>query len=360
MNIQFIPSEERQMLKDSVRRWASRIDPRRGELTEDVWTQFVDMGWLAAGLPEEVGGLGGDAYDAATIAEELGRALVRAPFIDVAVTAAHLLLKLAPERVAALASGEVRMVLAHAELEARGDPAWVRTRAIRIDGIWRLSGKKVGILGGADAQAALVSAQVEGGGVTLFEVRLPSPGLREFTTIDGRQGAELLLDDAEATLVGPVGEATQAIAYALDHALILESAEAIGAMQRAFELTRDYLMTRRQFGKRIGEFQALQHRLADMFIHLEQARSLMLRGLAMLDSPDQRSRSMYAAAVKARTAQAGLFVTGHAIQLHGGIGVTEEYVVGHYFKRMIAFNQRHGTGETQVERFADLSRAAHQ
>lgn len=360
MNVQFVPSEERRMLGDSVRRWASQIDPRHGESPEQAWNQFIDMGWLAAGLPEAAGGLGGDAYDAAVIAEELGRALVRAPFVDVAVTPAQLLLQLAPERVAALASGEARVVFAHAELEARGDPNWIGTRAEYINGSWRLNGKKVGVLGADNAQMVLVSAKVEGQGVAVFEVPLPSSPLRRFTTVDGRVGAELLLDNVAAVPVGPVGGALEAIVRALDHALVLESAEAIGAMQRAFELTRDYLMTRRQFGKRIGEFQALQHRLADMFIHMEQARSLVLRSLAMLDGADQRTRSMYAAATKARTAQAGLFVTGHAIQLHGGIGVTDEYVVGHYFKRMLAFNQRHGTGETHVERFAELSRVTAQ
>lgn len=358
MSVRFLPSGEQEMLRDSVRRWVSQFDPRKAEPGDAAWRQFAEMGWLMAGLPEAAGGLGGDAYDAAIIAEELGRGLVRAAFVDVAVTAAQVLLALAPERTTALLEGRQRVVLAHDELEARGDPAWVSTQAVRDTAGWRLSGGKTAILGASQASSVLVSARVEGAGITLFELAASSPALRAFTTIDDRPCAELLLRNEPAVAVGPIGGAAAAIARALDHALIVESAEALGAMQRAFELTRDYLLTRRQFGRRIGDFQALQHRLADMFIELEQARSMILRALGALASVDAVSRSLYAAATKARVAQAGSFVTAQAIQLHGGIGVTEEYVVGHYFKRLLAFNQRHGSGAAHVERFAELSRSA--
>ena len=211
------------------------------------------------------------------------------------------------------------------------------------------------MIGAPEADTLLVSAAVEGqGGLTLFALTAANAPLRTFETLDGRAGAELLLDKTPAEPVGPIGGADAALAAAHDHALVLESAEALGAMQRALEMTRDYLLTRRQYGQLIGDFQALRHRLADMFIEVEQARSIVLRGVEALVSSPTTERARLAAATKARTAQAGAFVTGQAIQLHGGIGVTEEYAVGHYFKRLLAFEQRHGSAAAQVARFAAL------
>lgn len=357
MDTRFIPSDEQHMLRDSVRRWAEQLEPRKPEAFEAAWTQFKEMGWLMAGLPEAAGGLGGTVYDSAIIAEELGRSLVRAPYVEVAVTAAQLLLDVSPDRVAPVALGETRPLLAHEELQARGDPGWVRVRAVQEADTWCVSGRKTAVLGAPHADTLLVSAMVEGAGVTLFELPAADPPLRVYTTIDDRPCGELLLDRTPAMPLGPIGAALPGIRRALDHALVIESAEALGAMQRAFELTRDYLLTRRQYGQRIGDFQALRHRLADMFVEVEQARSMVLRGLEALALPDGRTRSRYAAATKARVAQSGLFVTAQAIQLHGGIGVTDEYLIGHYFKRLVAFNQRRGTADVHVERFAELSRA---
>jgi alkylation response protein AidB-like acyl-CoA dehydrogenase len=351
VDIRFIPTDEQVMFRDSVRRWLER----GGEAGDDPWSHFAEMGWLMAALPEEVGGLGGSLDDAAIIAEELGRGLVRAPFVEVAVTTAQLLLKLAPERVAAVASGDSRPILAHDEADARGDPLWVSTRARRDDEGWRLTGRKTGIVGAEQADVILVSAVAEGQGLTLFELPADAAPLRRFRTIDDRSGAELRLSDTRAVPVGPLGGAEPALLHALDCALVLESAEALGGMARVLDMTRDYLMTRKQFGRPIGDFQALRHRLADMFIEVEQARSMVLRGLAGLREASPRERARLAAATRARVAQAGAFVGAQGIQLHGGIGVTEEYPVGHYFRRLTAFDLRHGPSAVHVERFARLS-----
>lgn len=351
MDIRFIPTEEQIMFRDSVRRWLDRD----GAQASDPWPHFAEMGWLMAALPESAGGLGGDLDDAAIIAEELGRGLVKAPFVEVAVTAAQLLLRLVPERVPGIASGEERPVLAHDEPEARGDPTWVTTRARRDGEIWRLTGRKTGIIGAGEADTLLVTAIAEGHGLSLFEISVDGAPLVPFRTIDDRSGGELRLMDTPAAPVGPLGGAEPALLHALDCALVLESAEALGGMQRVLDMTRDYLMTRKQFGRPIGDFQALRHRLADMFIEVEQARSMVLRGLAGLRAPDARERARLAAATRARVAQAGAFVGAQGIQLHGGIGVTEEYPVGHYFKRLTAFDLRHGPSAVQVERFARLS-----
>jgi len=357
MTIQFILTDEQTMLRDSARRWIEHRDPREAEDFGSAWRHFAEMGWLMAGLPEEAGGLGGATFDSAIIAEELGRGLIRAPFVEIGVTAARLLLALDPTRVAAIASGESRPLVAHDEAEARGEISWVETRAVRDGGGWRLAGRKTGIIGAAHADSFLVSATMEGEGVSLFEIPAADAPLRAYTSIDDRAGGELLLEGTPGTLVGTPGAALPAIAAALDHGFVAQSAEAVGAMQRALEFTREYLLTRKQYGKQLSDFQALRHRLADMFIEVEQARSMVLRGLDALNAEDTRERALAAAATRARTAQAGLFVGAQAIQLHGGIGVTEEYPVGHYFKRLLAFDQRHGTAAVQVERFAALSRA---
>jgi acyl-CoA dehydrogenase len=351
MEINFIPTDEQVMLRDSVRRWAGGD----GAATADCWPLFAEMGWLMASLPEDAGGLGGGLEDAAIIAEELGRGLIRAPFVEIGVTAAQLLLALAPDRVAGIAAGDTRPLFAHDEREARGDPLWVQTRAVRDGDVWRLTGQKAGLIGIDLADSLLVSAVAEGHGLTLFALPAETAPLNRFRTVDDRAGAELNLTATPAEPVGALGRAEQAILRAVDCALVLESAEALGTMERAMQMTRDYLLTRKQFGRPIGDFQALRHRLADMFIETEQARSIILRGLAGLRSPDVRERARLAAATKARAAQAGAYVGAQAIQLHGGIGVTEEYPVGHFFKRLTAFGLRHGPGAVQVERFAALS-----
>jgi alkylation response protein AidB-like acyl-CoA dehydrogenase len=355
MAIQFIPTEEQVMLRDGLRRWAAERDVREREDFESAWSFGAEQGWLMAGLPEDAGGLGGSAFDSAIIAEELGRGLVRAPFVEIGMVAVRILLKVSNERAADLALGTVRPLLAHDEPQMRGSRDVVETLAVAKGEGWLLSGRKTGLVGAPHADAFFVSARVADSGISLFEVAADGAPLRPFITIDDRAGGELLLVDTPATLVLGPGKAMGAVNDALDHALLLESAEALGAMQRVLEMTRDYLLTRKQYGQLIGDFQALRHRLADMFIEVEQARSIVLRGLDALNSTDVVQRGALAAAVKARVAQAGMFVGGQGIQLHGGIGVTDEYPVGHFFKRLLVFAQRHGGEARQVERYAELT-----
>ena len=351
MAIRFLPTEEQVMFRDTARRWVEH-EYKAGGDPVDHWAQFAALGWLAAGLPESAGGLDGDACDVAILAEELGRGRVRAPFVEVAGTTAQVLLALAPERVSALASGEARPLLAHDEFEARGDQDWVETRATREGGGWKLSGRKTGLVGAPLADSFLVTARTDAG-VGLFSVEPSAEVLVPFTTIDDRPAGELRLVGTPGELLAET--ALAAVRRGLDHGLVLESAEALGVMQAGLDLTREYLLTRTQYGQRLAEFQALRHRLADMFIEVEQARSMVQRGLAALvdDGPD---RAALAAATRARVAAAGRFVGAQAVQLHGGIGVTEEYPVGHMFKRLTAFEARHGTAVVQLERFATLTR----
>ncbi|MEY2928388.1 MAG: acyl-CoA dehydrogenase protein [Pseudomonadota bacterium] len=354
MAIRFIPTEVQTMLRDGLRRWGADRDVRKSGDCAQTWQFAAGQGWLMAGLPEQLGGLGGDAYDMAVIAEEFGRALVRAPFVEVMV-AATVLASLAPDRVAAIACGQSRPLLAHDEPEARGDHDWVTVTALAEGGDWLLTGRKSGIVGAGHADSLLVTARMAGGGTGLFEVETADAPLQIYGTFDDRTGGDLRLRRSPAIMLATPGATAPVLCAALDLRLILESAEMLGAVERAQEMTRDYLLTRKQYGHLIGDFQALRHRLAEMFIETEQARSIILRGLGVLVDGDPAARALMAAAVKARVAQAALFVCGNAIQLHGGIGVTDEYPVGHFYKRALAFDQRHGGSARQVERFAELS-----
>lgn len=355
MDLNFLPSDEQVMLRESVRRWAAARDVREPGDAEADWAYGAEQGWLMAGLPEEAGGLGGSDADSAVIAEELGRALVRSAFVESGMVAAHILLAVSAERAEEVAMGGAQPLLAHDEPAMRGRYLDIATTADESDDCWKLTGRKSALVG--KASSFIVSARLPDQRLGLFEVALDAATLRSFDTIDGRAGGELTLGASPAGLLLCGDEAEAALFEAIDRTLVLESAEALGAMEAAFDMTRDYLMTRKQYGQLIGEFQALRHRIADMFIELEQARSILQVGLAGLASGDREQRARLAAATRARVAQAGQFVCGNAIQLHGGIGVTDEYPVGHFFKRITAFANRHGGEARQVERFAGLSYA---
>ena len=357
MPIQFIPSEVQTMLRGSLRRWGAARDVREAEDFAQTWRFAAEQGWLMAGLPEELGGLGGDAFDMAVIAEEFGRALVRAPYVEVAVAAA-LLAAVSLDRVADVTGGDFCPLLAHDEPDARGEHDWVSTTAAAHGDGWLLTGRKSGIVGAGHADSFLVTARIAGGAIALFEVAATAAPLQSYTTFDDRSAGDLRLKGTRAAMLAGPEVCAPALDAALDRRLILEGAEVLGAMERAQEITRDYLLTRKQYGHLIGDFQALRHRIADMFIETEQARSIVLRGLGALVDGDPATRALMAAAVKARVAQAALFVCGNAIQLHGGIGMTDEYPVGHFYKRALAFDQRHGGSARQVERFAELSARA--
>ncbi len=351
MGMKVLPTDEQVMFRDAARRWTEQ-EAKSGADMAAQWAQFAELGWLMVALPEDAGGLGGDVYDNAIIAEELGKGLVKAPYVGVAVTATQLLLALAPERLEALASGEEVPLVAHVEAGQGGDPSWVETTADAI-------GRRLG----ADRHQDRNSWRAIGDELSGFgeDGRRQDRACSKSRPMRGTCAntccstcARLAIwcwNATPATLIA--ADALAAIEYAIDCEHVVESAEAVGVMQTAFELTRDYLNTRQQYGQLIGQFQALQHRLADMFIELEQSRSVVLRGLDALvrGGPD---RSAMAAACRVKVAQAGHFVGAQGIQLHGGIGVTEEYPVGHHFRQLIAFEMRHGGAGAQVERYASM------
>ncbi|WAH60735.1 acyl-CoA dehydrogenase [Pseudomonas silvicola] len=379
--MEFELSDEQRMLKDSVSRFIEdrcRFEVRPGIVDNGAfdaanWATFAELGFLGLALPETVGGMGFGPIESALVMEQMGQTLAVDPYWSIGVLTAQTLLATCDENalpmLQALVSGAYKPVLAHDEPESRGDLAWVTTRAEHgADGKWRLSGQKVAVVAGNVADHYIVSARVAGHagdeqGISLFRVAPDTPGLKrtDWRLIDNRWASHLHLDAVEVDehqLLGVNGQAFAAIEEGAAHALTGLCAEAVGVMERALWLTRDYLKLRKQFGQPLSTFQSLQHRMSEMLIELELARGMLHCALASLDRPlDERRRALSLA--KAQIGQSGHFVCAQAIQLHGGIGVTEEYVVGHHFKRMTMINATLGSALHHTEQVADmLSRQA--
>lgn len=352
----FALDEMQTMIKDSVARWAEKeydFEKRRklaaeSGFSEDHWRTFAEMGWLGAGLSEEDGGLGGGAEEAAILAEEFGKVLLLEPYMPVAVLAAQCLLGTghdgARELVQAIASGETRPVLAHEEIKAMGVLSHVATRA---DADGRIEGVKTLVIGAPFAAKLIVSARTSGDtrdekGIALYLLDIDAPGVerRDYRLSDGQRASEITFKGAKGELLA--AEGFPAIDRGYAHALVILAAEAVGAMERAMWITRDYLKTRKQFGRTLNEFQALQHRMADMLVELELSRSALYRALGQLDA-DPAERRLTLAALKVQLGKSARFVGAQAIQLHGGIGVTEEYSIGHYFKRLTLVDNAFGS-----------------
>lgn len=348
---------EQQLLQDSARRYiekACTFEARALQLkghpgaSLDRWQGLADNGWLAAALPEALGGLGGGVVDTALIAHELGRGLVLEPYLGCAVVAAQTLLAGGHPRqkerlLPALADGSLRIALAYSEGASRGMPLPVSASARARRGGWLISAHKTLVLSGLLAQKYIVSARLPEAAadeISLFLVDADAPGLRRqaLPLHDGTWAEELVLDGVEVAaddLLGEPGAGLAALRAGLAHGIVALGAELVGAMEKVIEVTAEYLRTRRQFGVPIGSFQALQHRMADMAIDMENARSMLYAAMAAMESDDLAARQRTLSAAKALIGRAAKLVCAQGIQLHGGIGVTEEYLVGHYFKRAV-------------------------
>lgn len=368
-------SDEQEMLRTGLNKFLatrygldrSRAAAKTGAGWQpDVWRAFADdLGILGAALPEHVGGSGGGPVEVMVIAESLGHALVVEPYVDTAVVAAGLLLRAggqaATQVVERVAAGQAVVSLAAAE-EQSGD-RWldVATTAHRDGTGWALSGAKMMVLGAPIATHLLITARTDNG-VSLFlvDVATVERGLEMHVlrTVDDRRAADLLLDELRLpgdALLGEEGQAWPSLAQARDEGAAAVCAEAVGAMRRVVADTVDYAKQRHQFGQPIGSFQALQHRMVDMHMELEQsAAAVYLATLNLGADPATRARAVSAA--KATIGRAARFVGQNAVQLHGGMGMTEELAIGHYFKRLTAVQYEYGTTDHHVTRYAQLTR----
>lgn len=372
-------TEEQRLLKESLERFRRQdyaFEKRRGLLAklgtadDPVWAQFAELGWLAATLPEEHGGLGGSNADLALLMEQFGRGLVTSPFVPTIVLGGTLL-KLAGSEaqksvlLPRLAEGTTKLALAYLEPPAQPDPALVATQARREGGGFVITGEKLAVLYGNVADHLLVSARTSGRtgdrhGVSMFLVPANAPGLRinAYRTHDDGWATDLRFDQvpvAADALVGPIDSALATLEVALDAGSAAICEEAVGAMWTLHDMTLDYIKVRRQFGATIGSFQAIQHRMVNMYMKCQLAQSAALAGMAALNSPDPVARSRAVSAAKVQVGRAARHVGEEAIQLHGGIAMTDEYAAGHYFKRLTMIRLMFGDEDYHLRRYRTLS-----
>lgn len=359
--------EEQQQFADALQRWIAKdysFETRRkiihseAGVSDAAWATLVELGMTALPVPEEQGGFNGNAIDMLVVMQEIGRGLVVEPYFATVLGAQFL--KLAGGQQALLeqvAAGELKLACALGEPQSRHDLADIATTAVAAGGKFVLNGRKSVVVHGAQAGSLVVSARASGqqrdtAGIQLFVVPADTPGLalRDYRTIDGQRAAEVELVNVTVPASALLGGWDLLDACA-DYGAGLLCAEAVGAMEAIFAATLDYLKTRSQFGAPIGKFQALQHRMADMYVHLEQARSMSTLAAVKLASSDVVERRRTVSAAKFRVGQALKFVGQQAVQLHGGMGVTDELPAAHHFKRLSMIELTLGDSDHHLARF---------
>jgi alkylation response protein AidB-like acyl-CoA dehydrogenase len=377
VNFEF--SDEQRQLHDAVERYLGdqygfdRYQSIKGSAAgwdPSVWRGLAELGVLAITVPTAQGGLGFGPLETLAMMGDCGRSLLLEPLLSSAVIATAVLRAFAAETAAAemltgMAVGEKIAALAHFESGAGFDSQWVTTRAQRSGASYRLDGHKAVVMHAGAADSLLVSARTSGeagdaDGVSLFLVPRPSPGLLldAYPTLDGQRAADVYLEAVElpaGSRLGAEGAALAPIEAALDIGLAALCADAVGVMQALVDATVEYVRTRQQFGQPIGRFQALQHRIADMVIHLEQARSMSYLAALRCTGEDLVERRRALSAAKAVIGQAARFIGQQAVQLHGGMGMTDELKVSHWFKRLTAAQLMFGDSDVHLQRFAALS-----
>ena len=370
-------TEEQRLLRDSVERLLADhygFDKRRAHLAEPdgwsrtLWSQYAELGLLGLPFAESYGGFGGGSIDVMLVMEAFGRVLALEPYLATVVLAGTALRRAGSEAqksaiLPQIAEGKTILAFAHGERQARYDLSDVLATAKLKPGSWVLDGAKSVVLHGDSAQRLIVSARTAGDrddpdGITLFLVDTAASGVarRSYPMRDGTRAAEISLSGVEVgrdDLLGEVGAALPVIERVAEAGIAATAAEAIGAMETMQAMTLEYLKTRQQFGRPIGDNQVLQHRAAEMLMALEQGRSMAMLAAMMVDEPDAAERAHNIAMAKVGVGQASKFVSQNAIQLHGGIGMTEEYAVGHYFRRCMVIEHMFGDSAHHLSRLAD-------
>jgi len=369
-------SEEQNMLKDSVDRFVKdNYDTKtRHELansalgfSKENWAQFAEMGWLGMPFSEDQGGFGGTPVETAVMMESLGAGLVLEPLLSTIMLGGKLIENAGSdaqksEILPAVIGGEMLLTLAYNEAKSRYNLADIATTAERTDGGYVINGRKIVVSNGASANKIIVSCRSSGSqadedGISLLIVDQDALGMtrKDYRTLDGHRASDIEFNNvkvASEALIGEEGQGFTALEKTIDQATCALCAEAVGAMRAVNAITQDYIMTRQQFGSAIGSNQVLQHRLVDMNIATEEAKS-MTDAAAMQADTDQRR--MVTSATKAKIGEAGLFVGAQGIQLHGGIGMTDEYSIGHFYKRLMAVEMLFGNADYHRSRFSQLT-----
>lgn len=379
----FSPSEQQEIFLQSVEKYLRNeygFDQRQEQLQrggydidEARWRQFAELGWLALPVAEARGGFSGRLSDVVLFMETLGEGLVCEPVFANSLLSAYLLSlfpgsERAEQLLAQLLAGESRVALACFEVSQALSRTPASTRIEQVAGQGQLNGHKVLVLGAPVAQRLLVSAadSSQPGGVALLDIAIDRPGIEilPHRTVDGGSAAEIRLHQVSVSAedylrtealdsTAPCRNVAAALDYTLDRAAIALCAEAVGIMQRLLWMTVDYCKQRQQFGRPLAQFQVLQHRMVDMFIEYQQAKSMVYRAATMVDE-GEADLNFQVSAVKARVGMAARFVGQEAVQLHGGMGLTDELVVSHYFKRLTVIDQSFGNHRVHLQRYSDL------
>ena len=373
----FTLTDEQQMLLEATRRFltkdydfAAREKIRDSEqgFSQEAWQAMSDLGLMSLVVPEADGGMGGSSIDSMLVMTAIGEALVLEPYLASAVMATQLITVAAnptqrEELLTPMMAGELIVVPAHEEASSRFDWSQIETRAAHTEKGYLLNGKKSLVVHGASAHLLLVSARLRDKSMALFGVPRKTAGVRlvSYRTVDGVVASEVHLDNVllptDARLDG-VADIEGAVRDVLDLGLASVCAEAVGILDKLLEATVTHVRERKQFGQPIGKFQAVQHRMADMVLHIEQARSMSTLAAVRCTQADLAARDSALSAAKVVIGQACRFVGQQAVQLHGGMGVTDELMVSHYFKRLMAIELQFGSTDQHLENYAAQLTAA--
>ncbi len=368
--MKFDLSDEQAMLRDAAARFvrdAYGLEHRRAlakstdGFSREYWKQYAELGWLALNLPEDVGGLGCSFVETVVLAEQFGRGMVLEPFLGSAVLCARLIDSCgSPARREALLppliAGELILALAHDEAGTRNLDELPRTTARKNAEGYRLDGAKTLVLGANAADRLIVSAQLDDTqepALFLVDPAARGVGLEVYPLTDGSRAGDFLLDGVELpadALLGSGPAVARALDEALDLARLVAMAQALGAMEACIEVTAEYIKTRVQFRQPLAKFQSLQHLMADMFVDTQESRSMLYRTLALADAEPAQRRNAVSAA-KIVIGPAGRRVTANGLQLHGGYGTTDEYIVSHYFRYLFTLEKLFGDAEDHTRRY---------
>ena len=373
----FSLSEEQSLLKDSIGKYiANDYDFRDRQTTAQTelgyssthWAQLADLGWLSIPFSDDIGGYGGQIEDTAILCEEFGKGLVLEPFLPTVLLAGKLLEAMGRnDLVQSIIEGTAHCALAALERHSRQNFSDIQTTARRQNDGFVLHGEKTLVLRGGSADTLVVSARSSGergdeDGISLFVVDANVSDITKSTipTMDGGRVANIAFDNVTVTndaLMGELGKGWPALSNVIQQARIATCAEAVGIMDTLSTKTVEYTKTRTQFGTPIGSFQALQHRMVDMLMAAEQSRSILYRAICEYQQDDP-SATATIAAMKALVGKNGRYVGEEAIQLHGGMGMTDELDIGHYVKRLMVLNHLFGDADNCVQEFSDITYAA--
>ena len=370
-------SEEQKMIQQSVERFVQenydlsnriKISSEDPGFSEDYWSSMAELGWLGLAFDEADGGFGGDQIDTLVLMEQFGKGLVLEPFLANIVLGGGAIKRggsqvIKDSVIPKLIEGSLQITLAYAEEQSRFDINDVATAAREESGNFIINGKKSMVLNAESADKLVVVTRTSGGqvdenGISLFLIDASSKGIEKenFPTVDGLRASEITFQDVKVpseNLIGELDKGFEILQAVVNDAILALAAEAVGAMEVLYKDTVEYTQQREQFDHPLSDFQVLQHRMVDMFMEYEQCKSLLFRAtMETVQDPILSQRTVHA--LKHLIGKSGIFVGESAVQLHGGMGVTEELRIGHFFKRLLVIDSQFGNADFHLDKFTNL------